>query len=115
SGRSVNTSTWRKRYVRDIAPSLRNRPDLARRYWTRWTGDPRMATAHVVVSLPPPTVYSIFHQPASDSPEGVRPLEPYVFGSETSMVRTRSLKKLPPDEAVWICVTLLPEVPLSAV
>ena len=45
-------------------------------YWTRWTGDPRMATAQVVVSLPPPTVYSIFHQPAWVSPDGVRPLEP---------------------------------------
>jgi len=38
----------------------------------RWTGLPRMLTCHVVVSLPPLTWYSTFHQPCSVSPDGLR-------------------------------------------
>ena len=81
----------------------------------RWTGLPRIPTCHVVVSLPPLTWYSIFHQPGCVSPEGVRPPEPYVLGKATSIVITRSLNKLPPAYAVWIWVTFVPDVPLSAV
>ena len=43
---------------------------------TRWTGLPRISTFQVVVSLPPPTVYSTCHQPSFQSP-----LAPYDQGS----------------------------------
>lgn len=42
----------------------------------RWTGLPLMLTSQVVVSLAALISYSIFHQPASVSPGGVRPPEP---------------------------------------
>src|SRR5262249_4815937 len=82
---------------------------------TRWTGLPLMFTPHVVVSLAEFIWYSIFHQPGSVSPGGVRPVEPYVAGRGIVTVTIRLLNWAAPPTEVWIWVTFVPDRPSSEV
>src|SRR5690349_12425605 len=79
----------------------------------RWTGLPLMFTPHVVVSLAEFIWYSIFHQPDSVSPGGVRPPDPYVDGSGIVIVTMRLLNWAAPPTDVWIWVTPVPDRPSS--